>query len=75
MLSDGQHYLTAMLASPLNALVYSNNLTKFSVLRVADSFINQVQGRRCVPPALPARSLDCSTSAGQQKTFSLSISS
>jgi len=31
-------------------LVQSNDLAKFSVLRIKEYFSNQVQGRKCVPP-------------------------
>jgi hypothetical protein len=54
MLSDGQHYVTAMLTSQLNTLVQSNDLAKFSVLRIKEYFSNQVQGRKCVPPTQPS---------------------
>ena len=46
MLSDGQHYVTAMLTSQLNSHVMDNSLQKFTVLRLKDYFTNEVQGRK-----------------------------
>ena len=46
MLSDGVHYVTAMLTSQLNHHVMDGSLQKFSVLRLNEYFSNQVQGRK-----------------------------
>ena len=49
MLSDGTHYVTAMLTSQLNNHVADNNIQKFTVIRLKDYFTNEINGRKCVP--------------------------
>ena len=50
MLSDGTHYVTAMLTSQLNNHVADNNIQKFTVIRLKDYFTNEINGRKCVHP-------------------------
>ena len=49
MLSDGVHYVTAMLTSSLNQYVADDKLKKFSVIKLKDYFANEVNNRKCVP--------------------------
>ena len=49
MLSDGTHYVTAMLTSQLNNHVADNNIQKFTVIRLKGYFTNEINGRKCVP--------------------------
>ena len=49
MLSDGVHYVTAMLTSTLNKFVADETVKKFSVIRLKDYFQNDVNGRKYVP--------------------------
>ena len=51
MLSDGTHYVTAMLTSQLNSHVIENRLKKFTVVQLEEYFSNEVQGRKCVDVA------------------------
>lgn len=51
MLSDGIHYVTAMLTSQLNHFVNDGSLQKYTVIRLKDYFANQVSGRKCVSAA------------------------
>ena len=53
MLSDGVHYVTAMLTSSLNQYVADDKLRKFSVIKLKDYFANEVNNRKCV--VSPAR--------------------
>jgi hypothetical protein len=55
MLSDGMHYVTAMLTSSLNQYVAENKLRKFSVIKLKDYFANEVNGRKCVPNPFASR--------------------
>ena len=48
MLSDGVHYVTAMLTSSLNQYVADDKLRKFSVIKLKDYFANEVNNRKCV---------------------------
>ena len=57
MLSDGVHYVTAMLTSTLNKFVADDSVKKFSVIRLKDYFQNDVNGRKYVcPTPKPGRS-------------------
>lgn len=47
-MSDGQHYLQAMLGTQLNHLVESNTLTKNGLITLTTYATNVVQGRRYV---------------------------
>ena len=49
MLSDGVHYVTAMLTSSLNQYVADDKLKKFSVIKLKDYFANEVNNRKYVP--------------------------
>lgn len=57
VLSDGQFLQQAMLATQLNELITSQQLEIFSIVRVDDWMVNQVQNRKCAslrfrsPPA------------------------
>lgn len=48
IMSDGKHYLQAMLGTQLNHLVDSNTLTKNGLITLTQYATNVVQGRRCV---------------------------
>ena len=63
MLSDGIHYVTAMLTSQLNHFVNDGSLQKYTVIRLKDYFANQVSGRKCVSAAPRARNLATSRTA------------
>ena len=72
MLSDGVHYVTAMLTSSLNQYVADDKLKKFSVIKLKDYFANEVNNRKCVPAralrVAPRRHLDI---LGTHVVFSL----
>lgn len=48
VLSDGEHYIQGMLATQLNHLVHSNELTENSLIQVEDFMNNNVQGRTVI---------------------------
>ena len=59
MLSDGVHYVTAILTSSLNQYVADDKLKKFSVIKLKDYFANEVNNRKYVPsPARASRRPD-----------------
>ena len=46
VVSDGQYYMQAMLATQLNDLVTNNELQKFCVVRLDEYICNSVQDRK-----------------------------
>jgi replication factor A1 len=46
MLSDGQHYVTALLTARLNHHVLDGSLQKLSVIRLKEYESNEVLGRK-----------------------------
>jgi hypothetical protein len=47
VVSDGEHYMQAMLTSQLTQLVTSSQLKAFSVVGVKESICNTMQGKKC----------------------------
>lgn len=48
VVSDSQYYQQAMLATQLNELVSSGTISPFCIIRVTESIVNSVSGRRVV---------------------------
>ena len=46
MLSDGQHYVTAMLSSQLNPLVLDGKLEKFTVVKLTEYLCQTINNRK-----------------------------
>jgi replication factor A1 len=47
--SDGEHFIQAMLATQLNSLVKDETIKKNSIINVTKMTCNFVQDKRCVP--------------------------
>ncbi|KAG0151774.1 hypothetical protein CROQUDRAFT_650815 [Cronartium quercuum f. sp. fusiforme G11] len=48
MISDGTHFITAMLSTQLNHMILENGIQKFSIIRLTNYTINMVGDRRVV---------------------------
>jgi replication factor A1 len=59
IISDGTHFLQAMLATQLNELVQNDVITKNSIVTVDKMICNVVSGKQCVPYYILAGSIIC----------------